>query len=111
MALDEKVEKELKWARKCAEIGDARSMEDTLFVAEKYAKNAGQDIPAQAVAQIEKIGYETAVPVQLAGAMEYAKQGKGRLMEDCLLMAGRYAHKAGQNISPQVAEIRAMVGY
>ena len=81
-------------------------METILSEAQKFAKTAGQDITDQ-VAAIKKDGYTNAIPGKLAEAIERA--GKKYGMETFLSEAQRYAKIAGQDITDQVAEIRALV--
>ncbi len=44
---------------------------------------------------------------ELANARKYADQGRVSTMESCLSLAQTYAQRIGQDVSAQVAEIRA----
>ena len=46
---------------------------------------------------------------ELQGARKYAQDGNASIMEANLSHAQRYAQRVGQNISTQVAEIRALI--
>ena len=99
---------DLAEARKLAGAGEATIMEVWLSFAQRDAQRTGQNITAT-VAKIEGMGYRVAVEVELAEARKYAAKGDASGMEDLLRIATGYAAKTGQDITAQVAKIRAMV--
>lgn len=98
MALDDKVEEYLNWARKYAEKGTAAAMECNIRNAELYAKKADCDISAQ-VADLREMGNVNQVIVLLEQADKMAESGKAVAAASYLSVASIYAKKADMAIS------------
>ena len=133
MTLDKNFEELFAEARSRAEKGNT-GFEPFLRGAEKYAQKVNVNVSAE-VAEIEEVGYKAAVLVYLAEARKFAKRGKvsrtesalmksalltrsalmesafvaPAFMESALDLASIYAQRIGQDISAEVAEIRASV--
>ena len=102
------IPKGLSAAEKYALRGDAPTMKNYLNIIETYEKIVNQDFSVERK-EIEYLGYNTAVIIELSAAREYAIEGKSPRMNDRLNLAAIYSEITNQDISEQVAEIKALI--
>lgn len=95
-------------ARGYALKGDTSTMYGVLDLTDIYGRISGQDTSEERK-KIEYLGQTAAVPVKLSSAIEYALDEKTFLAKTCLDLAIKYAEITNQDISAQVAEIKALI--
>ncbi len=95
----------LQMAERHALNGRASAMDAFLTTAKIRANGSFQDI-LERVKEIERIGYEEAIPDLLRDAARFAIKKNYIIASICLDTAANYANKIGKDISMEETEIR-----
>lgn len=107
--IDDKLDKAVHSIERNAKIGNIRAMNFFIDIIKAYPVKTCEGMEDK-IAALEKVGYETALPLQIEAAERHAEKGHIRGMESSLERLTEYASWLKVDVSAQVFEVKTL-GY